>query len=381
PSLHFFRWVDQLKDADFEVFWFDVTGAGNFIDRISWVHQITDWKLRWDFPGRTFLKKKKPGLYNRIEKLNERNTGKIFERELKRIKPDIVHSFALYVSCTPIISVMEKYPGLKWILSTWGSDLFYFQNSNRYLKDIQRVLPRIDFLFTDCRRDYELAKKYGFQGKFLGVFPGGGGYDLEKMNSLKIPFEERSLILIKGYQGRSGRAIPVLEAVGYLREELKCYKIVIFGADKETKDYVEENSFRAWPNIEVQGKIPQEQLWELMGQAKVYVGNSNSDGIPNTLLEALCLDAFPVQSNPGRVTEEIIQHRVNGILIGDCEDRTEIMEAIKEALNTVSLSTGLSANSEFKQSLDYDGLRRRVISRYTQALGISTDNKKFMPDD
>ena len=86
------------------------------------------------------------------------------------VKPDVVHSFALYISCSPILQVMNKYSQIKWIYSSWGSDLFYYQNDATYLVDIKNVLVRINYMFSDCKRDFELAKKYGFQGVFLELF-------------------------------------------------------------------------------------------------------------------------------------------------------------------------------------------------------------------
>ena len=366
PSLHFFRWVDQLKDSGIEVFWFDITGAGNFIERINWVHQITDWKFRWNFPGRVAMKKKFPLIYKTVQKINERKLEKVFEEQLREINPDLVHSFALYVSCTPIASVMNRYPLQKWIYSSWGSDLYYFQHSKNHLKDIKRVLPRVDYLFTDCRRDHHLALEHGFRGKFLGVFPGGGGFDLKEMQSLMLPHAQRNLILIKGYEGRSGRAIPVLRAVAAMKQELLNYNIVVFGADKGTEDFVNKHELVAWPNFEVQGKISHREVLELMGKALFYIGNSNSDGMPNTLLEALCMNVFPIQSNPGGVTEEVVEHGVNGLLISNCEDSEEILYLLKSALSGLefSKSHSISINSRIIAGLDRKKVKKLVVQQY-----------------
>ena len=52
-----------------------------------------------------------------------------------------------------------------------------------------------------------------------------------------------------------------------------------------------------------------------MSKSFVYIGNSISDGMPNTMLEAMTMGAFPIQSNPGGVTEEIVENEVNGLLL------------------------------------------------------------------
>jgi hypothetical protein len=40
-------------------------------------------------------------------------------------------------------------------------------------------------------------------------------------------------------------------------------------------------------------------------QSVLHIGNSISDGMPNALLEAMGMGAFSIQSNPGKVSEEV----------------------------------------------------------------------------
>ncbi|NJB81739.1 glycosyltransferase involved in cell wall biosynthesis [Wenyingzhuangia aestuarii] len=361
PTLHFFRWANQLKDSGYEVFWFDITGMSAYVEKINWIHQKIDWKLKWNYPKRNFVKKRFPGIYDFIQKKNEKDTAVEFERYLNEVKPDIVHSFALYVSCAPIIDVMEKYVHQKWIYSSWGSDLFYFQNFPEYLKDIKRILPRINYLFTDCKRDYNIAKEYGFKGEFLGVFPGGGGFDIAKMETYREPIPSRKTILIKGFQGRSGRAIPVFKALERLKNQLIDFQIVVFGTDPEAFQYLESSVLNHWENFNVIGKISHDEVLQLMGKALIYVGNSNSDGMPNTLLEALCLGAFPIQSNPGGVTEEVINHGKNGCLIEDCENISEIKSILEKTIIEVKFK-----NTDSFPKIDYDfkNIQQQVILIY-----------------
>lgn len=364
PSLHFFRWVNQLEETGHEVYWFDVTGMSKPVSKINWVNQKTNWKLKWNYPGRAFVKNRFLKAYNFLQKFNEYKTDKVFEQYIKEIQPDVIHSFALYLSCAPILNIMEKNPHLKWIYSSWGSDLFYFQNEPNYLKDIKRVLSRVNYLFTDCKRDFEIAKKYGFEGEFLGVFPGGGGFDLQVMKQFKLPIEKRKTILIKGFQGRSGRAISVLKAVELLANELENYTIKVFGSDKEVLEYVAKSSLEKWTNFQIIGKITHNEVLQLMGESLIYIGNSNSDGIPNTLLEAICMGVFPIQSNPGGVTTEIIEHNVNGLLIEDCESINEIKNKIIKTITTINFEEASNLNLEVSLNLDYLFIKNQVIDKY-----------------
>lgn len=334
------------------------------------LHQNPSWKYRWDFPGRYALKNYFPRIYKWIQSFNERPVDTIFKSYLNDIQPDVVQSFALHLSCSPIFNVMNDYPHIKWILSTWGSDLYYHQNLPRYKEEIINVFPRIDYLFTDCYRDVNLAKQMGFKGEVLGVFPGGGGYHIKEYESqITKSLEKRDFIMVKGYQGNLGRCITVLKALMGLRNDLEQFKIIIFGADAEVVEFVKISHFDTLFNVEIftnTQPIPHKKILELMGKALVYIGNSISDGMPNTLLEAIIMGAFPIQSNPGGATAEIIRNGKNGILIEDCENIEAIKLLILKALANVQLmKTAFYINQkEIKPQLERSLVTSRVLKAY-----------------
>lgn len=370
-SIHFQRWTEQLKSSGHEIHWFNVRDGG-FSEKLSWVNQIVGWKQKFsNLKGRSFLKKNYPWFYKKISVLIENNTAKAFEKALLEIKPDVVHSFVLYVSCVPILSVMKKYPNIKWIYSSWGSDLFYYQHQADYLKNIKKVLPRVNYLFADCKRDVELAKKYGFNGEVLGVYPGGGGYELKVFEAQIMPVNQRKIILVKGYQGRSGRAITVLKAINNISDVLKPFSVVVFGADKEVEDYININKLDRKLQLSIFTKtkfLPHTEIIKLMGKALIYIGNSNSDGMPNTLLEAIIMGAFPIQSNPGGASAEIIKHDKNGLLINDCEDVEHIKQLIIKAINEKNMiADAFNFNQDnIKPNLSRTSIAKEVISKYNK---------------
>ena len=362
---HFFNWTEQLRDSGHEVYWLDVFDSNSYVEQIDFVHQIIGWRYRSDFPGRYLLKEKAPGLTKFINRFNERKLSSVFEKKLEEIEPDVVHSFIMFSGVLPFLEVMKKHPEVRWIYSSWGSDLYVQEQLMPDPKFIEKILPRIDFLFTDCKRDYNIAKKFGFSGKFLGVFPGGGGIDFKKWDQYMTPWDHRKLILIKGYQNDFGDCISVLRALFPLKEQLKTYSITVFGSDKKVFEYVQHNGLSQWNNFFCLGKIPHQQVMELFGKASIYIGNSYSDGMPNTLLEAICMGVFPIQSNPGGATEELIIHGKNGFLIENPGNSDEIGEHVKRAIGEHPIYAGLEWNlKNIKPKMERELIRSEIIDAY-----------------
>ena len=363
---HFFNWTNQLKNSGHEVFWIDVFDNGKEVDNISWVHQTVNWKRRFNYPGRQSLKINFPKIHKGVQRFNERKLAEIFEEKIKVIQPDIIQSFVLFSACAPILEVMNKYPNLKWIYSAWGNDLFYFQNEPDYLKDIKQVLPRLDYMFADCARDYEIAKKLGFNGLFLGVYPGGGGYDFYFEDAIE-DIENRKVILIKGYQKLFGECIVVLNAIQQIIEELTEFKIIVFGADNKTLEYLKESELKKHSNFTCFEDIGRGELMKIMGGSLIYIGNSISDGMPNTLLESIIMGAFPIQSNPGGATAELIEHQKNGLLIQDPLDVNEVKNLILKVIkDKVFLANAVDFNfKQIKPKLERDFVRQEVLKKYS----------------
>tara|TARA_R110001632_G_scaffold66751_3_gene157084 strand:- start:3125 stop:4273 length:1149 start_codon:yes stop_codon:yes gene_type:complete len=367
-SIHFRRWSEQLRDSGHDLYWFDIRDQG-FAPSLSFMTQITGWKKGFlKNKGRSFLKQKAPKLFAQLSNRFDTPVAEAFEAALLDIQPDLVHSFALYVSCGPILEVMQRHDRIKWLYSSWGSDLYYFQNIPEYLSQIKEVLPRMNYLMTDCQRDAQIAIKYGFKGTHLGVFPGGGGFDISEIKPLRQAYAERKVILVKGNQNRSGRALVVLEALDKLGSLLKDYTVIVFGAEnKDVLAYGKQDSRKhGIPSIEVRGLEDHDAILEAMCRAKIYIGNSNSDGMPNTLLEAICCGAFPIQSNPGGATAELIQDAVNGFLIEDCEDVAAVKDRLSQALNSSDLlEKGVHYNDEhLLPQLEQGEVQSQVLRAY-----------------
>lgn len=369
PSIHVIRWVDNLKDSGYELYWFDVTDKGK-LDATNKIHQFTNWKARKIPPikGEYFLSKRAPFLYEKVKPFLEITENEFLEKIVNEIKPDVVHSFEMQNCSYQIRKTMDKHPDLKWIYSCWGNDLYYYKNFKEHKSQIIKVLHSVNFIHTDCKRDFDIAKSLGFRGKYLGVIPGGTGYKLDELQKFKIPVEQRKIILVKGYEHIFGRGLNIIKALEEITEEIKDYEVVVFAAHSIVIEYIKQKKL-PFNTLDRHG-LKHYEVLELMGKALVYIGNSISDGMSNTLLEAIVMGAFPIQSNPGNVSEEIINNNINGLIINNPESTLEIKNLILDALKDKKrLIEAEKINSDIAISrLDFKKNRHKVIAIYNSII-------------
>jgi glycosyltransferase involved in cell wall biosynthesis len=368
PNHHFFQWVDQLKDCGHDVIWFDASDGGSHVERINWVNQIKGWKLKWNFPKRHSLKQYFPLLYKGIQKYNERDIADVFEKIIQKYQPDIVHSFEMRLAGLPILAVIEKYKYIPFIYSSWGSDVFYYSQLGIAKSQVSNFFERVNYLITDCQRDYRIALENGYKNAFLGVYPGNGGITIDTTRIKDT--QKRSTIMIKGYDDGVGMALKVIQALELISISLiKNYSIEVYSADASIIHQLKSATYFKSLKVRIIKRgafISNSELLEIMGQSVLHIGNSISDGMPNALLEAMGMGAFPIQSNPGQVSEEVIEHGVNGFLISNPSDIQEIAGWIEKALlNNKLREEAQTYNIDFIiKNYNRENLKQDIVQLY-----------------
>jgi glycosyltransferase involved in cell wall biosynthesis len=92
------------------------------------------------------------------------------------------------------------------------------------------------------------------------------------------------------------------------------------------------------------------------GRARVYIGLSISDAISTSMLEAVVMGAFPIQSNTS-CANEWISHGSGGFIV-PAEDPEIISKAIREAVLNDSL---VDNADEINKKLAYERLDEKII--------------------
>lgn len=373
-SIHTTRWIDQIADQGWDIRLFPVSAASVS----SEIHNVIAYGLSMFAPSNIHKSVRYVGLLpigrngNNIEKLIFRAYPQLWEflliNLIRTVKPDIIHSLefqhAGYLTLAAREKIGKKFP--TWVVTNWGSDIYLYGRLAEHRKNIQNILATCDYYSCECQRDVQLAKEMGLNGKILPIFPNTGGFDLLRIASLHQPEKtsSRRLILLKGYQHWSGRALTGLHALSLCRDSLSGYELAIYSATPDVK--IAAQLFEQDTGIPVK-MIPQcshDEMLRLYGQARIYIGLSISDAISTSLLESLVMGAFPIQSCTSCASEWITDGK-SGFIVPP-EDPDIIAKAILKALRDDVLVDGAAEINAHVASerLDQSRIRPQVIKMY-----------------
>jgi glycosyltransferase involved in cell wall biosynthesis len=373
-SIHTARWINKIADQGWDIHLFPVETGGihsdlrnltahNFLYRKpSGMDQSVRVVGSWPFP-------RGAGLARRVvRRFVPSWLDWELARTIRRLKPDIVHSLEMqhagYLTLAARERLGAKFP--TWIMSIWGSDIYLFGRLREQMDKIKAVLSACDYFACECQRDVELARAAGFKGEVLPVLPATGGFDIERMHQFRQPgpTSARRLIMLKGYQGWAGRALFGLRAIELSADALKGYRVAVNLAGEDVTIAAELVSQSTGIPIEIVPQSTYEDILRLHGRARVSIGLSISDGASTSMLEAMVMGSFPIQSNTS-CADEWVKDGATGLLVHP-EDTEGIAAAIRLAVVDDALVDRASEINMrvVKERLDQRVIQPRVVDIY-----------------
>ena len=381
-SIHTARWIDQLVDLGWDIHLFPSAGLtihpqlnnitihgydikpsvlnrGLIFDGAS--TSTLSWRLR------RLIKRRIAGCeFSRVHQLAQ---------TIDRIRPDIVHSLEMqhagYLTMEARKCVTKPFPN--WIYTPWGSDIFLFGQLAAHRDMIQSVLAACDFYGPKSNRDIRLGRAYGFKGEMLPVLPGNGGLDTGRLKQFwqPGPTSGRSLIMVRGYQGSMGRALVALRAIELCADFLKGYQIAVYSTGEEVRIKAELVSKNTEIPIHIIPTVQYEEMLKLYGRARISMGLSISDGVPNSMLEAMAMGAFPIESNTS-CADEWIEDNKTGFIVPP-EDYEPVIEALRRAVtDDLLVDTAAEINAQAVQErADVSVIKPQVLSMYQHIASAS----------
>jgi len=359
-SVHTARWLEQFEKSGFEFLLFPSSPHRRVHPKISYFLGSGS-EMNITIP---FGLKHTGLLLAAADKLfSNRIRGLFLRRLVKNFNPNILHAVetqgAGYIS-----SVALKALKLKpiFILTLWGSDLFWFRRFKRHEDQLRNLLPQVDLLSMECARDTEIAKQLGFTGEIFPPFPVTGGYELSTNYSSLVNTQPslRKTILIKGHTRFVGRGLIALEAIEKLSNSLKGYEIIVYSADPQAARKVRKLQRKTQLNIRSfkRGELSHRELLSLFGSSRIYVGISLSDGISVSLQEAIVHGVFPIQTDTSCI-DEWITDGISGFIVKK-NDLQRLDSLLKRALDDDAL---VDSAADINYSVASKRLDREVVLR------------------
>ena len=381
-SIHTARWTSQLAGQGWDLHLFGGTHAKpNRELRGVTVHRLvksalsrtgaTQKAIQWPLP------RGESRVTTILERMERYSAPARLARLIDELRPDIVHSLEMqlggYLTLQARHRCVSPFP--IWIYSSWGSDLFYFGRFPEHQQRIRDVLTHCDYLITDCHRDVQLAFDHGFKGELLGIYPVGGGFELARMRGFRdtAGVAARQVIAVKGYNGGQfeARGLVAIEALRRCAQMLQGYEVVVYSAAPEVAAAVNDLNRTCGVHARALPQSFHSDILQLMGRSRTAIGLSMSDGSPNTLLEAMIMGAFPIQSDTVS-TGEWIESGNNGFLVppGDPE---AVATALRRALTDSPLvEHAAEINTRIAdERLDRERIQREVVSLYERVGNVT----------
>lgn len=258
---------------------------------------------------------------------------KSLETIIKEFQPDIIHTLHTQYSAYQLLPIRKNWNGKFpiWLHSVWGSDLYFWMRHPENRAILTELMPYIDYLVGEGRRDEIFATELGYKGAFVQPIPASGGFDIENIrNTQLIKTSSRREIAVKGYDTGVGRFRDALIALIRAKDIIKDYTINVFSLemDRGLLDVYKNDSGL---HINVIPPSSHEEIIEMLSKSRISIGCSFSDGIPATLLEAMAYGAFPIQTNTA-ITEGWVEDGTSALLVPP-DDVVALEKAIRRALS------------------------------------------------
>jgi glycosyltransferase involved in cell wall biosynthesis len=297
-------------------------------------------------------------------------------------QPDIIHTLGLEPASLFYLDVrnsLERIKKCKWIVQARGGpDLALHRLLPQYSERIGNVLTQCDQFIADNQQNYDYALEMGLaKHKItpLGVVPGTGGIDIDGLAQAwgAEPSQRQRIVLWpRAYECPQSKALPVFEAIRIAWEQIQpCEFYMTAAIQDEIYMWYQTLPEEIRHHCHLLERIPRDELLELMLKSRVLLAPSLSDGIPNTLYEAMASGAFPILS-PLETITSVVKSETNVLFARNLYPE-EIAEALCRSMSDDALVDGAAQrNLQLVRGLaDRATIGPRVVANYKKLSGIS----------
>lgn len=281
---------------------------------------------------------------------------------LKKFRPDIIH--ALRIQNEGYLAAFSR-PG-DYFVSSWGSDFIdTAKNSFIHRQLTKFTLKHAKQFMSDCERDILLAAKYGLPESVpRHLFPGNGGVNSNIFYPPSVLRSAPTILYCRG-MSRITRIDTLLDGFKLLQARSCNSAHLTILAPASTHKYFMELTVRReidLGSITLSDFVDPIALAQTMREHTIFVSPMMSDGVPNSMLEAMACGMVPVMSDLESV-REYVTNGINGFIF-DPKSPESLCASLQQALETTELSFRTENVGLIQSRCDYINCLSRVLSIY-----------------
>jgi glycosyltransferase involved in cell wall biosynthesis len=290
-----------------------------------------------------------------------RHSLKPILKEIYRRKPDIVFSgfgevnayLSLFVKLFPKVKFIARETNVVSEHVTKKEIKFFYNFYNNY----QQIIAQSDDMMHDLVNNFKVNRS-----KIIKINnPVDFEFIDQKLMISRKPesfkYNYKNVVAIGNLSARKGFD-NLLKVFSRLKNEKILLHILGDGKDREILHQMKD--FLGLKNVVFHGR--QENPYEFLKYADLFILSSRYEGFPNVLLEAGACGTYSLANNcPGGITE-IIQHEINGE-IGNINNHEDFSQKIMHILH---------------QSYDQDAIKNSIKSRFSKEIILDNYEKVLL---
>jgi glycosyltransferase involved in cell wall biosynthesis len=304
---------------------------------------------------------------------------------IKQWNPDIIHTLG-FDSASYFYLRTRKQFGLagigRWIAQARGGpDIALQKYSPDFVPLIHEVFKNCDHFIADNQQNYDYALSAGLtQEKVsnpgMGVVSGAGGMDVDALRAMWQQYpskRERVIVWPKAYELYTSKALPVFEAILKVWDRIQPCRIeMLWMVQSDIKIWYEKlfpEHIKA--GCFTYGRLSREETLARIANARVMIAPSLSDGIPNTMMEAMALGAAPLVS-PLDTIVPVVKNEENVIFARNLYP-DEIADALVRLMSDDNLVDQMAENNlvRIRAMADRQQVRERALIYYEEVARLS----------
>ncbi len=290
---------------------------------------------------------------------------------LRDFQPDVVH--AMRVQNEGYIAAFSDADN--FIVSSWGSDFIDTAANSLAHRILTKItMKKTAYFMSDCRRDQRLAVHFGLSNHALKyIFPGNGGVDTSIFYSPDILCTTATILYCRGLSHLT-KIDTLFEGMSLLKSNTGVVPLLTILAPSATHTEFLECALHhgvSSENVMVLDFVEPSVLANIMRKTKIFVSPLISDGLPNSMLEAMACGMIPVMSDLESIREHIT-NGVNGFLFDPISPQS-LATVLEQAFASTDSSFRLGNVKAISDNSEYYSCLGRVKEIYS---GIVKGNNR-----